>query len=261
MLRHLSNRFFAGIHQTPSSISIIELQFKGTQRLLTRYHHQPDWEAATDSLQALWKQHQFRASRVAINVMDNAVVSQRIQIPQCQNPQELTAAISLEISQYTPLDIKHIAVDYFPVEPNHFFVCACEQLLVEQLCAQLRSAQLKPLCITLESMAWQYARSQTALPEPGPYANDKPQGSKQDSSQKEWKDGASAPSPLESPFATIELARGLEITQLQAHESRYTSALGLALIAQNLDNRRLLITKYLSSSWNPLNHLSRGPSE
>lgn len=166
------NKALLGLDITTSSIKLIELSQSMGQYRVESYSAEPtppnaindkailDPELVGEAIRRAVSRSGTHCHDVAIAISPDAARIKTIQMPAGLRDEELEAQVELQADQYIPFPIDEVAYDYEVLGPSEkdpkavdLELVACRSEIVEQRCAAVAAAGLKPRIVDVEAFA------------------------------------------------------------------------------------------------------------
>lgn len=164
-----------GLDISSSSVKLLELAKKGDKYQVEAYAIEllppnavndkqiTDPKAVGEVIARAVNRSGSRAKHAAIAVAGASVISKIVQMPANLSEQDMEAQIKAEADQYIPYPIDEVNLDFQIVgksdrgEMVDVLLAACRKEQVEQRCAAIEIAGLKPMVVDIESYAMENA--------------------------------------------------------------------------------------------------------
>ncbi|NKF21156.1 pilus assembly protein PilM [Solimonas marina] len=165
-----------GLDISSSAVKLLELSRKGERFHVEAYAVEPlppnavsdkqitEPQLVADAIGRAVNRAGTRTRQAAVAVSGTAVISKLIEMPSSLSEDELEEQIRAEADQYIPYPIDEVNVDFEIVGPNaknsemsDVLLAACRKEFVDQRCAAIELAGLKPKVVDIETYSLENA--------------------------------------------------------------------------------------------------------
>lgn len=165
-----------GLDISSSAVKLLELSRKGTRYHVEAYAIEPlppnaiadkqiaDPKAVGETIGRAVNRSGTRTRQAAIAVSGASVITKVVEMPKTLSGDDMEEQIKAEADQYIPYPIDEVSLDFEVLGPSakntemvEVVLAACRREQVEQLCAAVELAGLKPTVVDVEAYALENA--------------------------------------------------------------------------------------------------------